>query len=129
MRSYTAASLRAERAARSRSTARERRITPGTRARAAAEPGATPRSGPGPIEEAELSKSSLHGPVYRDRMLAYFERDDVSPLLPPPAPLIAPKIAERRTLVSCLRAADEVPDDAFWEGRFERLSTPRRAYT
>ncbi|KAH8098949.1 hypothetical protein JL720_1921 [Aureococcus anophagefferens] len=50
------------------------------------------------VEEAELSKSSLHGPVYRDRMLAYFERDDVSPLLPPPAPLIAPKIAERRTL-------------------------------
>ena len=47
MRSYTAASLRAERAARSRSTARERRITPGTRARAAAEPGAAPRSGPG----------------------------------------------------------------------------------
>ncbi|KAK7241529.1 hypothetical protein SO694_0045900 [Aureococcus anophagefferens] len=81
------------------------------------------------VEEAELSKSSLHGPVYRDRMLAYFERDDVSPLLPPPAPLIAPKIAERRTLVSCLRAADEVPDDAFWEGRFERLSTPRRAYS
>ena len=47
MRSYTAASLRAERAARSRSTARERRITPGTGARAAAEPGAAPRSGPG----------------------------------------------------------------------------------
>jgi hypothetical protein len=62
-------------------------------------------------------------------MLAYFERDDVSPLLPPPAPLIAPEVAARRTLVSCLRAADEVPSDAFWEGRFERLSTPRRAYS
>ena len=54
MRSYTAASLRAERAARSRSTARERRITPGTGARAAAEPGAAPRSGPGSTKKGDV---------------------------------------------------------------------------
>ncbi|KAH8070481.1 hypothetical protein JL720_11747 [Aureococcus anophagefferens] len=70
------------------------------------------------VEEAELSKSSLHGPVYRDRMLAYFERD-ASHRAAAPAPLIAPKIAERRTLVSCLRAADEVPDDATASRRTE----------